>query len=189
MRTRTIVTLAIAAVISVPTAFYAAKHEVGTTPPPKPSVNALPIDPVVLRKQGITDRLTKCTNASNAKSKERCFAEEQKRCDQEGGEKTWCVQRTLVGKLSGSATTCGTVRSAGERQRCLKRLWANEKIADRRTLADTDRREVCATFTTQTDRDRCLMAAARQSKRDGGTDRSLCQHIQDGNLQANCLDD
>lgn len=179
-------------VIGAPTVFYAAKG----TPPRRttrsavsaPRVNAPALDPIALKRKGITDRLNTCMRARTSQEKERCYVREHQKCDQESSEKTWCVQRTLVGKLSGTATTCGAEQSVSGKRRCLKRLWANEKTADRRTLTNTDRKEVCASFTTQTDRDNCLMAAVRQFKRDGETDRLLCQQIQDVDLRDDCSD-
>lgn len=178
--------------IGAPTIFYAATR----TPfrrAPRAAVNAPRVeapapDPIALRRKGITDRLDLCAKARTAKEKEQCYVSERKKCDQESSEKTWCVQRALVGKLSGTAVTCGAERSVSGKRRCLKQLWRSEAVGDRKTLAGTDRQAVCATLSDQRDRDRCLLNAVQLSLRDGGTDRSLCQQIQDEDMRSDCND-
>lgn len=183
--------IALAAVmIGAPTVFYAAKWAPFRRAPRAavnaPRVNAPALDPVALRRKGITDRLGICAKARTAKEKEQCYVSERKKCDQESSEKTWCVQRALVGKLSGTAATCATVRKASERQRCFQRLWKSEIVTDRKALTGTDRQEVCTGIVAQKDRDRCLAEAARQLRRDGVKDRLLCQQIQNEELRDVC---
>lgn len=185
--------IALAAVmIGAPTVFYAAKWAPFRRAPRAavnaPRVNAPALDPVALRRKGITDRLGICAKARTAKEKEQCYVSERKKCDQESSEKTWCVQRTLVGKLSGTAATCGTERTVSSKRRCLKQLWRSGATVDRKALAEADRQSVCATLNDQRDRDRCLLDAVQQSLRDGGTDRSLCQQIQDEDMRSDCND-
>lgn len=179
-------------VIGAPTVFYAAKgappRRATRTAVNAPRVNAPALDPTALRRKGITDRLSTCRGARTAKEKERCYTKERQKCDQESSEKTWCAQRALIGKLSGTTATCGSVKKLGEKRRCLRQLWGNDTEADRKVLGNVDRQEVCASLTAQNDRDYCLYEAARQLQRDDTDHRSLCDRIRDENIRAACQD-
>lgn len=173
-------------VIGAPTVFYAAKG----TPPrraTRSAVNTSAFGSSATSRKNIADRLGTCAKARTTQEKERCFARERQKCDQESSEKMWCVQRTLIGKLSGAATTCAATQDARAKRRCLNSLWKSDSAADRKQLTNVDRQETCAALTEQRDRDRCLLSSVRQGVRDGKTDATtLCAKIQDEDTRYDC---
>lgn len=172
--------------IGLPTVFFAAKAIPKPTSGTTTNTAPAPVSNPATRNT-ITKRLGTCATKTNAADQRACYTRERQACESEAGEKTWCIQRALTGKLAATAASCPASRTATERRRCLGRLWGADAVDDRRAITNADRQEVCQRLATQRDRDRCLFLAVRQLVRDESNDHSICAVIQDAGVRADCV--
>lgn len=180
MHTRTMITLAIAVVIGVPTAFYAAKNT-GTFRARTSVPKAASLDLQVLECKKV---------ARDTKKRTDCYALADTFCrGKRGAEKKTCDLRVRSEKQEDEATgkliECGAL-SGAQRRRCAKKFWKD--LGKDMVMTSTQRDRACNVL-TDTDRDRCLMQAVFQGLESGQKDRSLCAKIANEELRITCQEE
>ncbi|MBI4434672.1 hypothetical protein HY635_02550 [Candidatus Uhrbacteria bacterium] len=173
-RKRTIATLIIAAAISIPTAFYAAKNTSTSRAPPKTVT--------------LDEQIVECKKvAKDTEKRGACYSAAEGFCrSKRGQEKRSCDLRVRrekqVDETAIGLTECGT-RSGAQVRKCAQKVWKD--LGRDMAMTAAQRGQVCGGL-AGIERDRCTMHAVLQGVRNGESDRSSCAAITNEELRIVC---